>query len=236
MEDIYINVDYEKPDDKRCSTYQTGPRSSQRRFHGAVVLFLALLSVLLLATLIGLSVHCHISACNSSAECSTIRANLTEHLSVLTEQRDLLNTSLAEMTKELQCLKKTCPSGWKMFSCSCYLFSTQKKSWEESRESCRAEGADLVVIESFEEQEFLTDNIKDNSWIGLSDRDNEGAWKWTDDTPLTQKFWRHEQPDNGGGDPQWGEEDCVHIRSNSKTDENWNDLKCDNSMLWICEK
>lgn len=40
------------------------------------------------------------------------------------------------------------------------------------------------------------------------------------------------QPDNGGGDPKWGEEDCVQVQ----TDALWNDLSCSASIKWICEK
>ncbi|XP_035860395.1 uncharacterized protein LOC116050441 isoform X4 [Sander lucioperca] len=72
MDDIYANVEHYKSVDPRPSTNQTGPRSSERRFHGAVVLCLGLLSVFLLAGIICLGVH--------SAELSTIKANLTECL------------------------------------------------------------------------------------------------------------------------------------------------------------
>ncbi|XP_074551396.1 C-type lectin domain family 10 member A-like [Halichoeres trimaculatus] len=198
MEEIYANVESDKPDHTRPPACQT--------------------------------------ARDASAEISVINANLSERLSSLTRQRDQLNVSLAEVMKELQCLKKTCPPGWTMFGCSCYLFSTQEKSWEESRQDCRATGADLVVIESLEEQEFISKSAKADSWIGLSDRDDEGTWKWVDGSSLTQGFWWGPQPDNGRGDPQYGEEDCAHLTPVRRKEENWNDLKCDVSMLWICEK
>ncbi|XP_039674622.1 CD209 antigen-like protein C [Perca fluviatilis] len=236
MGDIYANVDYDKSVDPRLSTNQTGPRSSERRFHGAIVLCLGLLSVFLLAGIISLGVH--------SVELSSIKANLTERLqasdnksSSLTEERDRLNSSLTEMAKELDRLKqkKTCPAGWRMFSSSCYLLSAEKGSWEKGGQDCRERGADLVVIESSEEQTLLSDFIKKDTWywIGLTDRDEEGTWKWVDGTPLTLKNWRTGQPDNGGGDQQWVEEDCAHIGS---TFTGWNDLSCDYVMYWICEK
>ncbi|KAF1382915.1 hypothetical protein PFLUV_G00148780 [Perca fluviatilis] len=190
MGDIYANVDYDKSVDPRLSTNQTGPRSSERRFHGAIVLCLGLLSVFLLAGIISLGVH--------SVELSSIKANLTERLqasdnksSSLTEERDRLNSSLTEMAKELDRLKqkKTCPAGWRMFSSSCYLLSAEKGSWEKGGQDCRERGADLVVIESSEEQTLLSDFIKKDTWywIGLTDRDEEGTWKWVDGTPLTLK-------------------------------------------------
>lgn len=249
MEEIYMNVEHVKPVNPRPSTSQTGPRSPQRRFHGSVVLCMGLLSVFLLAGLIGLGVHYYGSVQDASAELSSIRANLTERLqasndklAAVSDERDLLNASLTERTQELDRLKglskqkKTCPAGWRLFGCACYLFSTKLDSWGKGRQDCRDQEADLVVIDSREEQEFLTRNTKSNTWIGLNDRDNEGTWKWTDDTPLTQAYWCEGQPDNGGGNPQWGEEDCVHFQSGMKYEESWNDRRCDDSLHWICEK
>ncbi|XP_041663334.1 CD209 antigen-like protein C isoform X1 [Cheilinus undulatus] len=234
MEGIYVNIG--SAADVRPPTIQTSPESSPRRFDRPVAVFLGLLNVILLAGIIGLSFHSH----HVSAELSTIKANLTEQLEVkdqqlssLNEQRDLLNVKFTNMRKELSQKKKTCPAGWKMFQGSCYFFSTLKKTWEESRKDCTDKDADLVIIRSFEEQEFLTNNRKDWTWIGLSDKENEGIWKWTDGSLLTQEFWFKGQPDNGEGHPKLGEEDCVHFR---KTDKRWNDRGCNVPMHWICEK
>ncbi|XP_035860393.1 C-type lectin domain family 10 member A-like isoform X1 [Sander lucioperca] len=190
----------------------------------------------------------HVSLRGSAAELSTIKANLTECLqasddnsSSLTEERDRLNSSITEMAKELDRLqrwskqKKTCPAEWRMLSSSCYLLSAESGSWEKGRQYCRDRGADLVVIDSSEEQTFLSKFIKQNTqyWIGLTDRDEEGTWKWVDGTPLTLKSWEKAQPDNGSGDPWWGDEDCAHIRAISSE---WNDLSCKTALEWICEK
>lgn len=50
-----------------------------------------------------------------------------------------------------------CADGWVLFQSKCYLFSEDKYSyiwtkWEESRKKCRAMNADLVVINSQDEQ------------------------------------------------------------------------------------
>ncbi|KAM7406933.1 hypothetical protein PAMA_002910 [Pampus argenteus] len=119
-----------------------------------------------------------------SEELSALKANLTE-------ERNLLNASLAEMSKKLQRLQslsaqnQTCPTGWRMFSCTCYFISITSDSWEKGRQDCRDREGDLVVIDSPEEQEFLSKIAKQSTWIGLSDREKEGTWKWTDGTPLT---------------------------------------------------
>ncbi|KAK1803306.1 hypothetical protein P4O66_004088 [Electrophorus voltai] len=66
-----------------------------------------------------------------------------------------------------------------------YYISTEKKTWKESRQTCRGQGADLVIINSREEQERIIKIINTGrAWIGLSDIDIEGVWKWVDDTAL----------------------------------------------------
>uniref|UniRef100_A0A8D3A8Q3 C-type lectin domain-containing protein n=1 Tax=Scophthalmus maximus TaxID=52904 RepID=A0A8D3A8Q3_SCOMX len=131
---------------------------------------------------------------------------------------------------------KTCPDGWKRFECTGYLVSVETASWERGWQDCTSRGADLVIVDRAEEQTFLTKIAKKDTWIGLMDRDQEGSWKWSDGTPLTLAFWWTGQPDNGGGHPKYGEEDCAVITANMGTDKNWNDLRCDASRPWICEK
>ncbi|XP_067373478.1 CD209 antigen-like protein C [Channa argus] len=246
MEEIYMNVEPEKHLELRTSTDETGSRCSEKKFHGAV-LFSGLLSVCLLAVLIGLIVHYRDSSHRLAAELSAVKANLTERfqasdgqLSLLTAERDQLNASLIAMTGErnrLQSLskqKKTCPTGWRKFSCSCYLLSSLSGSWERGRADCRAKGADLVVIESDEVQTFVSGLTQQPAWIGLNDKEVEGTWKWIDGTPLIKTYWVKGQPDNGGGSSRWGDEDCAHIRNEENT--RWNDLSCTASLRWICEK
>uniref|UniRef100_A0A3Q1GXN8 C-type lectin domain-containing protein n=1 Tax=Anabas testudineus TaxID=64144 RepID=A0A3Q1GXN8_ANATE len=166
-------------------------------------------------------------------EKNQLKTNLNE----MTEERNQLKTNLNEMTEENNRLQyKTCPAGWTKFSCSCYFLSTESGSWTEGRQDCRTRGADLVVIDSDEEQTFLSTFTNMSTWIGLSDKDKEGTWKWVDGTLLTVMFWfwASNQPDNGNGVTEWGEEHCVHILGWGSSD--WNDYSCEAYLLWICEK
>ncbi|XP_053336223.1 C-type lectin domain family 6 member A-like [Clarias gariepinus] len=117
------------------------------------------------------------------------------------------------------------------FNSSFYCMSTEKKNWTKSRQDCRDKGADLLIINSREEQEFISKQLDGSVyWIGLSDRDTEGEWKWVDGKPLTTESWaKNELSDKDGV------EDCAEIYHSSDGCI-WNDYKCSDTRHWICEK
>ncbi|XP_055765945.1 C-type lectin domain family 4 member M-like isoform X1 [Salvelinus fontinalis] len=172
------------------------------------------------------------------------RDQLQSSYNSLTKERDQLQSSCNTLTKErvqLQTerdflngrftnLKQTCPEGWQKFESSWYFLSIETKTWKESREDCLERGADLVIINSREEQTFLF-NLQMRAWIGLDDSVTEGTWKWVDGTPLTTGYWRAGQPDDSG------QEDCAEIYYGQDDPvQTWNDDKCGTNHNWICEK
>nr|XP_046181211.1 CD209 antigen-like protein C isoform X1 [Oncorhynchus gorbuscha] len=227
-----------------------------KRPSGVAAVCLGLLCVLLLAGIIGLSVQYSNVSKNSSAEryqLQTSYNNLTKErdqlqtsYNNLTKERDQLQNSYNNLTKErdqlkterdvlsgrLTNLKNTCPEGWQTFESSWYFLSTETKTWEESRQDCLERRADLVIINSREEQTFLF-NLKKSVWIGLTDSDIEGTWKWVDGAQLITGYWYDPQPDNAG---PTGEEDCAEIRKDQSPLKAWNDLSCGSKLNWICEK
>ncbi|XP_039455853.1 CD209 antigen-like protein E isoform X2 [Oreochromis aureus] len=244
MEEIYVNEDYLKATNKSSMKNPKGPRSYKRSFYLVVILSLGLLAgIITLALYYKNSLQDsaeYLSVSNKlfsiTEERDLLNANVSavrNQLSFMTEERDLLKANLTETTKELERLQsfvkeKTCPAGWSEFSSSCYLLSERSDSWHSARKHCTDQGADLVVIDSPEEQNFIASFTQRKTWIGLSDIEQEGTWKWVDGTPLTLQYWASHQPDNKSP-----AENCGHIRYQGTS---WNDQSCEDSFQWVCEK
>ncbi|KAF4071615.1 hypothetical protein AMELA_G00275390 [Ameiurus melas] len=171
------------------------------------------------------------------------RDQLQTSYNTLTVERDQLQTSYNNLTIERDQLQRErdgyrstldlCDKG-KCFSfdSSVYYISNEKRNWEESKQDCRDKGADLVIINSKEEQEFISKILSSRkAWIGLNDGDREGEWKWVDGTPLNTGFWANGEPNSYEGD-----EDCVVTGDNTDPVRSWADYPCNRQFIWICGK
>ncbi|XP_032203181.1 C-type lectin domain family 9 member A-like [Mustela erminea] len=75
---------------------------------------------------------------------------------------------------------------WHCCGKSCYYFSEEEKSWEESKKSCEVLSSRLMKIDNKAEQNFIQSKIRYNYWIGLYKVGAKHPWKWLDGTPLSQ--------------------------------------------------
>ncbi|XP_042602905.1 CD209 antigen-like protein C [Cyprinus carpio] len=196
----------------------TGSDGVKIRSSRAAAVCLELLCVLLLTAVIVLCVLIHTKSTNYTQE----RQQLLTKITNLTEERDQLKSERNELQKRLA-------DGWKCHQSRLYFISSETKNWTESRRYCRERAADLIIINNTEEQEFVK-NISGGSgyfWIGLTDIEVEGRWKWVDGSNITSGFWASGEPDSNQGK----EEDCALNYS-----PGWADFPCDYMYKWICEK
>ncbi|NXY13331.1 KLRG1 protein, partial [Atrichornis clamosus] len=70
-----------------------------------------------------------------------------------------------------------CPEQWVAYRGSCYSFSRKKKDWNSSQESCRAQGAHLLVISDIWEMDLFKRIQAECFWIGLRNSTGSG-WIW----------------------------------------------------------
>ncbi|XP_034466010.1 C-type lectin domain family 4 member G-like isoform X2 [Hippoglossus hippoglossus] len=140
---------------------------------------------------------------------------LENETEVLTRDRDDLNRTLGViMTFQNFPVNKFCPDkkcqpcreSWIPFQDHCYQFYEQSapwKTWDQARTFCQNTDADLVVVDSLQEQEFINNHTKyyydkhHGYWMGLRQNDDEN-WIWIDGRNETEGFWNQTKVDNDG--------------------------------------
>ncbi|XP_074839747.1 C-type lectin domain family 4 member E-like [Carettochelys insculpta] len=205
-------------------TPQRAPQKSTWRFLWLVSALLLLLCLSLLSALV-------VVLLKGTASC---------------EERKTLPQSFAEWhcvmgrAEEKGQVWRCCPSGWEHFQASCYYFSEDIMTWDDSQRNCTGMGSDLVVITTEGEQDFafnwtkrtVTYRSGKNYYIGLIDPAQEGQWRWVDQTPYneTEAYWRENEPSNDKA------ENCtvMHVK-NIANMRNWNDVPCFTNAYRICE-
>uniref|UniRef100_A0A3B4VBD2 C-type lectin domain-containing protein n=1 Tax=Seriola dumerili TaxID=41447 RepID=A0A3B4VBD2_SERDU len=131
---------------------------------------------------------------------------------------------ICECTVCFLCLSLFLCDGCKSFNNSFYFISSGQKSWEDSRQDCKDRGADLIIVNSKEEQVFIN-SFNRKFWIGLSNKDREGTWKWVDGSVL-----------NSTGGWFGGVRDGCVSTLWYRQQNTWNDDDCSKAQQWICEK
>ena len=124
------------------------------------------------------------------------------------------------------------PSKISVYNGHSYYFYDSPATWYEAKLICEQLEGHLVTITSADENAFVKDMIGDYScWIGATDRDSEGTWKWVTGEAVSYKNWKDGQPDNNTGGNE-GSENFAHIWENSNM---WNDNCGERKMPFACE-
>ncbi|EDV94456.1 C-type lectin 37Db [Drosophila grimshawi] len=119
-----------------------------------------------------------------------------------------------------------------------YFIWHTKVTWLEAVHLCRRFGGDLVLIESAEELESISNYLIKHGY-------DHTAWLWTSGNdlvshrqfksinngmPLPYTSWSSGQPDNAGGN-----EHCVHLWFNNRKSFQMNDWICHEKAQAICQ-
>ncbi|CAL8385929.1 unnamed protein product [Gadus morhua 'NCC'] len=216
---------------------QPDPVSPPRWPIRAVVVLLVLLSVVLLAGLLWCAVQ-HKTVLEKTVCMDRDMEQHHQRLKNVTEQHKTVSMEVEQLLQRLKNVteqrdsllcKQDCQGGWDKFGCKCYQFTRQWGSWNNSRESCVTHRADLVVVDSKEEMDFIS-RYEDKIWLGATDEASEGLWRWVDGTVLSvdNPSWRRGKPDGGKG------KNCLR-RVWKKTNYKWTDESCETKYYRLCE-
>ena len=127
-----------------------------------------------------------------------------------------------------------CPQDWVAHGSLCYYIITSPDVQEPStaRQQCQDLGADLPVIKSAEENDFILNLIKDKgqTWLGM--HGNNNVFYWVDGTAVADTFsaWNVGEPSNPGL------EDCVYMYVDEERKGKWNNDRCYKERNVICQK
>ncbi|XP_037342940.1 C-type lectin domain family 4 member M-like isoform X1 [Pungitius pungitius] len=161
------------------------------------------------------------------------------------ELSDKIQMKVSTLKSHIPMIKdgcRHCPPGWTFMNLLCYYFPfsevMQHRSWNEARQFCRNQGGDLAVVDTREKLMAITSLINNYQrpsgprgfWIGLTDVEEEGSWKWLDGTRLIEGYWNDGEPNNSGN------EDCGATYPNTNPFKAWNDAPCNHGLKWICQR
>ncbi|XP_069106625.1 perlucin-like [Argopecten irradians] len=136
----------------------------------------------------------------------------------------------------------SCPEGFERHGYRCYKVFTDHVKWVDAKQYCQIYGADLLEIDSAQEEFIVEGMIKrlhgtvhgeEVFWTDGTDLLMEGEWRWAGqggESRLIQGYthWADGQPSNDNGN-----ENCLAIRAQFKYE--WNDDKCSRLKAFICE-
>ena len=98
-----------------------------------------------------------------------------------------------------------------------YAYFSDCYTWKEAKTICENMGGHLVTITSKEENEFVKKLTNGNyAYIGCTDEEKEGTWKWITGESFNYSNWSSGEPNNSNNEEHFGE-----IKSNGT----WNDNK-----------
>ena len=121
-----------------------------------------------------------------------------------------------------------CSTGWIRFWERCYIFISNDTTRSKASEACRNYVAKLAMPKVKAMNNFLVDHMTSPmAWLGLSDQEIEGEFKWSDGEKLSSFTpWTAGHPLNNGTD-------SVKI---AKDDGSWYNVEGTETSGYICTK
>ncbi|MDG3005123.1 family 16 glycoside hydrolase [Paludisphaera mucosa] len=115
------------------------------------------------------------------------------------------------------------PNDAVIFVAGRYKVYPERITWQAARRRCEEMGGRLARVPDAAANDFLIDLMNraklDEAWLGATDEEEEGEWRWLDGSPLRFSAWDVVQPTNRStrGEPE-------HYLLLSASRRKWNDV------------
>ncbi|XP_054245985.1 macrophage mannose receptor 1-like [Indicator indicator] len=137
---------------------------------------------------------------------------------------------LSEAPAEEEAADMGCQRGWKRHGFYCYFIGNTFVSFSEANQTCGRHQASLVTVEDKFEQAYLTSLVGLRTeryfWIGLSDVEEKGTFKWANGQPVLFTHWNSEMPGRKTG--------CVAMRTGTAGGL-WEVIRCEEKAKFLCK-
>jgi hypothetical protein len=111
-------------------------------------------------------------------------------------------------------------------------------AWHEAAAHCDGIGGHLVTINSQAENDFVWGQFGDYyHWLGATDEECEGEWRWVTEEPFDYSNWAPGEPNNCCPPTHCGGDECTaehYLAWASPSDGRWNDVP-DGTLVFVCE-
>ncbi|KYO18341.1 hypothetical protein Y1Q_0008474 [Alligator mississippiensis] len=132
-----------------------------------------------------------------------------------------------------------CPSRWSRMKDRSYLFSPERRTWEQCKSSCISQAVGMLMVKNLEEWDFINHELfqyyEDRNstvfyhrfWIELSYHTETRKWVWVDGSALSTSLF--ELTDASHLSYQGGA--CVYVQAGAVKPGD-----CGETRFCICEK
>ncbi|XP_061852165.1 macrophage mannose receptor 1-like isoform X2 [Colius striatus] len=138
---------------------------------------------------------------------------------------------LAEESGEDEVTYPGCEKGWMKHGFYCYSVGRLPATFSEAKRICEVNKGYLASVRDRYEQAFLTSVIGFNPakyfWIGLSDVEEQGTFRWANGDTITFTHWNTGMPGRESG--------CVAMITGTSAGL-WDILNCEETNMFLCKQ
>ncbi|XP_067418418.1 macrophage mannose receptor 1-like [Emydura macquarii macquarii] len=138
---------------------------------------------------------------------------------------------LSQISQEMEIIDTGCQKGWKRYGTYCYSIGQIPVTFSEANKICERNQSYLASIENRYEQAYLISLVglrpEKYFWIGLSNVEEQGTFKWTNGEAVLFTHWNSAMPERKPG--------CVAMRTGTAAGL-WDVLNCEMVETFLCKQ